>query len=93
MDNSRLDWLLALGDNMTLNQLYQVPNPEDHSVTYLVPHLQESKSSNKLIGKYFKDLTDYCTKKYNHMRVEGMPGDVNVASVRQGCVNELLTHM
>jgi hypothetical protein len=32
-------------------------------------------------------------KKYNHMRVESMPGDVNAASVRQGCVNELLTHM
>ena len=93
MDNPYLDWFLALGDNMTLNQLYQVPNPEDHSVTYLVPHLQEMKSSNRVIGQYFKDLTDDCSKKYNHMRVESMPEDVNAASVRQGCVNELLTHM
>ena len=78
---------------MTLNRPYQVCNPEDHNVTYLLPHLQESANGAQLIKKYFKDLTDECPKKYNHMKVDIMPGDVNAASVRQGCINELLTHM
>ena len=39
VDNPYLDWFLAPIDNATLHKLYQVYNPEDHAVAYLLSHL------------------------------------------------------